>query len=272
MTDHLVKEYYTSQVRAEWRRLVKSPYSRLELETTLHFMEKYLPPSGLVLDAGGGPGRYTYELARRGYDMLLLDATQANLDFAQRMVRRKGIRSRIKGIECGSIVDLSRFADGTFDAVICTGGPLSHVLDRTDRLKAISELVRVLKPGGPFLASAIGRIAVLMFILDASQAEIGDPHFQLLLDTGDYYGGRGFTACHFYLPEEITQEFKRDDLEILALVGLQGISSVHARSFNRLAKDERRFSSWLQAHYQTCTHPTAIGMSEHILVVCKKKL
>ena len=48
MTDALVKEYYSSQVRAEWRRLVKDPYHKLELDTTLHFLGKYLPPHGLV--------------------------------------------------------------------------------------------------------------------------------------------------------------------------------------------------------------------------------
>jgi hypothetical protein len=38
----------------------------------MHFLEKYLPKKGLVLDAGGGPGRYTIELAKKGYDVVLL--------------------------------------------------------------------------------------------------------------------------------------------------------------------------------------------------------
>ena len=56
MTETLVKEYYTGQVRKEWRRLVRDAYHRLEFMTTLHFLEKYLPPQGLILDAGGGTG------------------------------------------------------------------------------------------------------------------------------------------------------------------------------------------------------------------------
>jgi SAM-dependent methyltransferase len=80
MTESIVKEFYTSSVRKEWRRLIWDAYHRLEFETTLHFLEKYLPAKGLILDAGGGPGRYTLELARRGYQVVLLDMTPANLE------------------------------------------------------------------------------------------------------------------------------------------------------------------------------------------------
>ena len=50
-------------------RLIKDPYHQLELDTTLHFLKKHLPKKGLILDAGGGPGRYTIELAKQGYSL-----------------------------------------------------------------------------------------------------------------------------------------------------------------------------------------------------------
>lgn len=270
MSDALVREFYSSQVRQEWRRLVKNAYHRLELDTTLHYLAKYLPSRGLVLDAGGGPGRYTLELAKRGYEVVLLDATQANLDFAQRLVRRHGIKQHVRDIALGSIVDLSRYAAGTFDAVVCTGGPLSHILDPLERRKAIDELLRVTKPGMPLFVSVMGRLAVLRVILIESQVELGMPHYKLLLDKGDYMGERGFTACHFYLPEEFQREFTRPGIQILELVGLEGISSSHIKAFNQLAKDEQRYQAWLETHYQTCTHPAVVGTSEHMLIVCRK--
>jgi 2-polyprenyl-3-methyl-5-hydroxy-6-metoxy-1,4-benzoquinol methylase len=270
MTDALVKDYYSNQVRAEWRRLVKDAYHRLEFETTLHFLNKYLPPYGFVLDAGGGPGRYTLELAKKGYDVVLLDATQANLDFAKRMIKRHGLQTKVKQISTGSIVDLSQFNDGTFDAVLCSGGPLSHVLDPHQREEAISELVRVGKPGAPILVSVMSRLAVMVVILTESQAEIDMPHFKLLCDTGDYLGERGFTACHFFLPEEFRQAFSRPDVQILEMAGLEGISSSHNRPLNQLAKDEKLYPTWLDTHLQTCTPPSVVGMSEHMLIVCRK--
>jgi len=270
MCDMLVKQYYTENVRSEWRRLVKDAYHRLEFTTTLHFLDKYLPPHGRVLDAGGGPGRYTLELAKRGYDVTLLDATGANLDFARRMVRRHGFRNRVEQIVEGSIVDLSQFPGGSFDAVVRSGGHISHILESDDRRRTISELVRVAKPGAPIFASVMGRLAVLVVILEGSKQEIGTQHFNLLRDTGDYLGGRGFTACHFFLPQEFRQEFNQPDVEILEMAGLEGVSTQHVRELNHLAKDPERFKYWLETHLKTCTYPSVVGMSEHMLVVCRK--
>jgi 2-polyprenyl-3-methyl-5-hydroxy-6-metoxy-1,4-benzoquinol methylase len=268
--DELVREYYASQVRSEWHRLVMDAYHRLEFDTTLHYLDKYLPKTGLILDAGGGPGRYTLELAKKGYEIVLLDLSQANLDFAGRQLRRAGVLNQVKEIAAGSIVDLSMYGEGSFDGVICTGGPLSHVLDRGQREIAISELIRVAKPGAFVFVSVMTKLGALVSILKDALAEIGLSHFEQLCDTGDYMGGFGFTACHFYLPEELQQEFSRKDMQILEMAGLEGISAHHSRELNRLAKDESRFQSWLEMHYQTCTHPAVVGMSEHMLVVGRK--
>ncbi len=272
MTDALVKQYYSTQVQIEWRRLVKDAYHRLELDTTFYFLDRYLPPNGLILDAGGGPGRYTFDLAKRGYQVALLDATRANLEFARRKAKRLGVHGQIREITEGSIVDLSRYQDNSFDAVLCTGGPLSHILDPRERQKAINELTRVAKPGAAIFASVMGKLAVLVVILATSQREIQEPRFQLIRKTGDYLGGYGFTACHFYLPDELRQEFRHKNLELLELAGLEGISSNHARELNKLAKDEESFRIWLETHYQTCTHPAVVGISEHMLIVCRKKM
>ncbi len=128
MTETIVRDYYSGCVHKEWRRLIRDAYHRLEFETTLHFLEKYLPAKGRVLDAGGGPGRYTIELAKRGYEMVLLDMTPANLEFARRRIKRAKLNDKVANIVEGSIVDLSQFPDQAFEAVICLGGPLSHVL------------------------------------------------------------------------------------------------------------------------------------------------
>ena len=269
-SEAMVKEYYTASVRQEWQRLLKNPYHRLEFETTLHFLERYLPKNGLILDAGGGPGRYTIELAGRGYDMVLFDKTPANLEFAGRRIKRDGLQSKVKDRVEGSIVDLSIFPDKTFDAVLCTGGPLSHILDASDRKKAISELVRVAKPGAPIFVSTMSRLSVLIVILNEAQFEIELPHFERIRDTGDYFGSHGFTACHFFLPEELRAAFQDQDVQILEMAGLEGISSHHNAKLNQLAHNPSRWATWLATHFQTCTHPAVVGISEHMLIVCRK--
>ena len=270
MTETRVKSYYTEQVRKEWRRLVRDAYHRLEFQTTLHFLEKHLPPTGLILDAGGGPGRYTIELATRGYDVVLLDVTPANVAFARRQIKRAKLQRKVVGIAEGSIVDLSRFADSTFDAVLCLGGPLSHILDPHHRDQAISELIRVAKHGAPIVVSVIGLLSLLIVELRLFQYELEMPHFTQIRDTGDYAGEYGFTACHFFLPEELRAAFSGRGVTILDMVGLEGLGSHHPRKVNQLAKNEQRWATWLDTHYRTCTHPSVVGIAEHIMIICRK--
>jgi 2-polyprenyl-3-methyl-5-hydroxy-6-metoxy-1,4-benzoquinol methylase len=71
-----VREWYDTKADYEWERLFQDAYHKLEFIVHMHFLEKYLPKEGLILDAGGGPGRYTIELAKKGYNVILLDLSQ----------------------------------------------------------------------------------------------------------------------------------------------------------------------------------------------------
>jgi SAM-dependent methyltransferase len=269
MSEAVVKTFYSQQVRNEWRRLVKDAYHSLELMTTLRSLEKYLPGQGQVLDAGGGPGRYTLELAQRGYQVTLLDLTPENVAFAQRMIRRKGFKRRAQAVE-GSITDLSRFPDDTFDGVVCTGGPLSHIVDLQQRGLAIRELLRVTKPGAPVFISVMSRLSVIVVELELFQNEFEMPVHTIIRETGDIDGLTGFTACHFFLPEELRAEIEAQGATIVEMVGLEGLASNHRKAINKLAKSAARWQVWLETHFQTCTHPAVVGTSEHMLAVCKK--
>ncbi|MFB0567325.1 MAG: class I SAM-dependent methyltransferase, partial [Candidatus Bathyarchaeia archaeon] len=63
--NEMVKRWYDARAEYEWIRLFQDGYHQLEYLITMHFLEKYLPSKGLILDAGGGPGRYAIELAKR---------------------------------------------------------------------------------------------------------------------------------------------------------------------------------------------------------------
>lgn len=121
----------------------------------MHFLRKYLPPKGLVLDAGGGPGRYTIELAKLGYDVILLDLTSKLLQIAKNQIKRAKVEGKVKQLLEASVHDLSVFKDDTFDAVLCLGGALNHITCREYREKAIDELIRVAKNGAPIFVSVM---------------------------------------------------------------------------------------------------------------------
>ena len=271
MAGTLVKKYYSEQGIREWRRLVRDVYHRLEFDTAKHFMRKYLPRRGLVLDAGGGPGRYTIDLGKMGYDVVLVDLSLEMLEIAKKQIKRSGVRKRVSQIIQGSIDDLSMFENEVFDATICLGGPLSHIVDETRREKAINELIRVGKKGSPVFVSVIGRSAVLVNELIRLPEEIELEIFPRIRDTGDYYGGYGFAPCHFYQPEELKKSLEKSGLEVLGMVGLEGLASGHQKEANRLAKKyPRAWKIWWETHLKTCTQETSVGISEHFMAICRK--
>ena len=269
--EDIVKEWFTKTARHEWRRLKQDPYHQIEFIVTMHFLEKYLPKHGLVLDAGGGPGRYTIELAKRGYNVILLDLVPEMLKLAQRKIKRAGVLRKIKQFVQGSVEDLKMFPDETFDAVVCLGAPLCHLLKVGQREEAAKELVRVAKKDSPVFVSVISRIGLLRTILAEFQHEMqyAKHHWEV----GDYIPGlqgEGFTAAHWFLPEELCELFENQNVEVLEMAGLEGLSSHHRKETNRLYKDQEKWRMWVDILLRTCTHPSVVGSSEHFLLVGRK--
>jgi len=272
----MVKRWYAENAEYEWTRLEQDAYHMLEFIVTMHFLDKHLPKRGLILDAGGGPGRYTIELAKRGYDLVLLDISPELLNIARREIKRAVVEENVKQIIEGSITDLSMFDDETFDAVLCLGGPLNHILSEELREKAAEELVRVAKRGAPIFVSVISRLGLLKTILVESPGEVVDCEHHL--EVGDYIPGliprkevKGFTAAHWFMPEELRELFEGVGVEVIEIAALEGLSSHHREETNRIYEDKERWSVWVKVILKTCDHPSIIGCSEHFLLVGRKR-
>jgi len=267
----MIKECYAHSVEYEWKRLVQDAYHRLEFDTTMLFLKKYLPKKGLILDAGGGPGRYTIELAKRGYDVILLDLVKENLEFAKKQIKKAKVENKVKEIVQGDIRNLSKFKNNTFDAVLCLGGPLSHIKGNKQREKAISELIRVAKPKAPIFISVFGKFGCLSLAPAGWPQEIGiTKNFKRFVKTGDDYLWRGKYYAHFFTPKELEKIFSRKDFKLIQLVGLEGLATPHKKAINKLAKNKKAWKNWLEMHHELCTHPIVVGISVHILVIGKK--
>jgi SAM-dependent methyltransferase len=97
---------------------------------TWDILARVLPPSGRVLDVGGGPGTHAAHLAGRGYDVTLLDPVPRHVEQASR--RAADPSAAAFTARLGSAGDLP-VADGSADAVLLLG-PLYHLVERADRL------------------------------------------------------------------------------------------------------------------------------------------
>ncbi len=275
----VVRRYYDEHAEQEWARLTQDPYHMLEFLVTTHYLERYLPKTGgLILDAGGGPGRYTIYLASRNYDVVLLDLSAGCLEIAKREIKKEGIGKHVKKIVEGSIVNMAEFDNDAFDAVLCLG-PLSHLLDRTAREKAAAELVRVSKMDAPIFASAFSRYGVFRAFLEIVPDEILDPSHNELFDFGihrghptPHKGGHGFSTvdAYFFLPAEFKSLFESAGVRTLEMASCEGLSSRLEEETNRLYENKKKWNKWVDLVLRTCNDPTILGMADHILYVGRK--
>ena len=269
--ENVVKRFFEKHAEYEWKRLVQDPYHRIEFTVTRHFLKKYLPKKGVILDAGGGPGRYAIALAKEGYEVVLLDLVKKMLEIAKEKIRKEGVENKVRKIVEGSVADLSMFPDETFDGVLCLGGPLSHLLDRKERERATKEIVRVAKSEALIFTSVIGRLGVLKTILLEIPEHI--KYCRHHLEVGDYIpgvSGKGFTAAYWFLPNELKELFEQNGVETLDLVGLEGLSSHLEKATNELYKDKEKWNMWIDIILETCNYPSVVGMAEHILYIGRK--
>lgn len=182
-----------------------------------------------MLDAGGAAGRYAVWLAEQGYDVMLVDVSDEQRAIAREKVAERGLEERVS-IREGDIRDLC-FDDGAFDAALCLGGPLSHVLDEGERAIAVGELRRASAPGTPLFVSVMGRLNFLHLLVARGKRLDVLPE---LAETGDYDADllarhdheSLFTETHFFRVAEFEELLESAGLSVDYLVGLEGVASL----------------------------------------------
>lgn len=244
----------------------------LELARTQALLGRYLPSApAVVLDVGGGPGRYAVWLAERGYRVHLVDPVPLHVEQARAAGARAG--SPLASAETGDARAL-RLPDASADAVLLLG-PLYHLPERADRLRALGEARRVCRPGGVVVAAAISRFASTLDGLRGGYLE--DPAFAAVA-AGDRRDGQHrnptrnpayFTTAYFHRPEELATECADAGLAHEATLAVEGPGWLLGDLDARLVDDRRR-AVLLDALGALEAEPALLGVSAHLLAVARR--
>ncbi|HEX3044333.1 MAG TPA: class I SAM-dependent methyltransferase [Bacillota bacterium] len=263
-----IKEFYDSLAETEWNRL---EWHKMEFAVYWRIMEEIIPPGSTILDCGGGPGRYSFQLAKAGHQVTLFDLSAASITLAKQKSVELGIS--LAGFHQGNALDLSRFAADSFDTVLLMG-PMYHLLELSERRQAVREAVRVLKPGGLLLVTFVTRYAFLLYLLKDDPAQIAayPPRLidQLLTDGINLVSEEnpGFTHAYFAHPMEISPFMAENGLVQLRLTAVEPLISFLEDSVNHLPRES--FTLWADLTYRLGTDPITWGNSEHMLYVGSK--
>jgi SAM-dependent methyltransferase len=191
----------------------------------------YLPANGRVLDIGGGPGRYAAWLARRGYRVTLADLSPDLLHIARSRIAGQAAESSgaVDEIVEADARDLSRWPDGSFDAVLSLG-PFYHLTEPDDRHRAASELARVVRPGGTVFVALIPWLVFVRrtIAVPDERRHLADPKFVAALrDHAAFINdvpGR-FTGGYGVRPPEVAPFFETYGFTIRTLVSTHGFAT-----------------------------------------------
>jgi SAM-dependent methyltransferase len=259
-----LREHYA---RGEERGRLAAGHGLLEFVRTTELILRFLPAvPALVADVGGGPGRYALWLAGLGYqvehrDLVPLHVRQLSED-AGGLAGLPGLRTAV-----GDARDLD-LADASVDAVLLLG-PLYHLRRRSDRVRALAEARRVVRPGGPVFAAAISRWAPRLEGMLAQRLYETYPHMPEMVGEVERTGqlpplGPGSFSGFCHRPVQLRAELRGAGLAVADLVSVEGPAFLLADLAERLDDPAAR-AVVLDAARAVERVPELLGIGSHLL-------
>jgi ubiquinone/menaquinone biosynthesis C-methylase UbiE len=244
----------------------------LEFARTLDILERYLPPPPASIgDVGGGAGAYALLLAGKGYAVHLLDPVPKHI----KQAKYASLEQPDHPLASAKIGDARAldWEDNSMDALLFLG-PLYHLPEREDRLKALREASRVTRQEGRIFAAAISRFASL--IDGIFRRFLEDPAFVPIVER-DLVDGQHrnptenpayFTSTFFHHPDDIVAEIQEVGLTLEKLLAVESIGGLLS-DFEDLWQDTKRRNVLLKFIRAIEEEPSLLGTSSHIIAIAK---
>jgi ubiquinone/menaquinone biosynthesis C-methylase UbiE len=248
-----VSDHYDNYGAKEWDRLDSSAHARLVYHLHKHFLLPHIAPGTSVLDAGCGAGRFAVDIARLGATVSLIDISEVQIALAKQKLDDEGLSDKCLHSLVADVCDLATLETDSFDTTVCYGGALNYLSDKAEM--ALSELVRVTKPGGTVLVSVMSRWGVFRYtvgneILDPADF-FGHPEYWQIpqvSETGDLapHPDVQHPARHFFTSEELCRHLEAAGLEQIRLASAPSFSAALYARLTLVEKGEIAWATLLQ--------------------------
>lgn len=200
-------------------------FGEFECTRLRELIARYLPDAPAdVIDVGGGTGAHAFWLAGLGHRVHLIDLVPRHIEMAT--TRQASSASPLASIAVGDARQLT-FPDRSADVVVLAG-PLYHLIEREQRIRALRESYRVLRPGGILLAVAINRYAGLIYgltegrIFDGAYFEMTVRELTSGVRTSPPADLNTFAEAYFHLPAALIHEVSDAGFACDACLGVVG--------------------------------------------------
>ena len=263
MNTSFIRDYYNNY---DEDSRTQSRHGAVEFITNMKYIRAYVPQGGKILDVGAGTGVYSIALAMDGYDIHAIELVEHNIEIFKAKLQAGGATFPV---EQGNALDLSRFADESFDAVLLLG-PLYHVYTKEDKLTILREAKRVLKPDGHLFVAYCMNEAVV--ILDGFK----DDGSNMM----NYLRNGMFTEDYHCIsqPADLFEMVRLEEIdELNREAGLHREKIIASDLFTHYIRDritsfsDEVYQTYVKYHLSICERPDLIGVTNHSLDILTKE-
>ncbi|MGN0729395.1 class I SAM-dependent methyltransferase [Treponema sp.] len=239
-------------------------HGKVEFAVAMKYIHDFLPAENRaefkIADIGAGTGRYSVALAREGFDVTAVELVEHNLRI---------LEAKHEHVKCwpGNAMNLGFLQDEFFDVTILFG-PLYHLHQEKDKLKALNEAARITKKNGViFTAYLLNDYSILSYCF--AQDRISG-----LMESGkvsrDFHIHPDENELYDYVRlEDIDRLNQLSGLERLKIFSPDGPADFMRKELN--AMSEETFNKFIE--YQMCNaeRREILGAGSHIVDVLKKR-
>lgn len=257
MNEKELIEYYNKF--NEDKRLTRR-HGKVEFIVTLKYIHDYLNKMNnpKIIDIGAGTGKYSIELSNQGYDVTAIELVKHNLSYIKKY-------DKIKSYQ-GNAIDLSRFKDETFDLTLLFG-PMYHLIDENDKIKALNEAKRITKKDGIIMVAYIMNDYCILThgfkdnnILNAIENKMIDDSFKCIKWDNNLYS--------VYRIEDIDKLNKKVNLNRIKIITPDGPANYMRNTLNKMS--DKEFDKFIEYVLSISDRKDMIGSSAHTIDILKK--
>jgi len=253
---HKAWEYY-DEIASRYDYMYEEPYWVL-YHMLLEKLVSDQNIKGKILDLGTGTGRWAIKLAEEGADIVAVDPSEKMLSVAKMKARLNDVKIEFINVKGEALP----FENATFDSVLAMGDVISYCESPQELL---SEINRVLKPEGKFLATVDNAFAFLQDFVSNIESRNAE---KFLNDRRVLIGDSTVSRIHFhtipFFPEDIQSLLSETGFELTDMAGMVVFAPYDEK---KLARNLENALIW---EYRFCREHQLFGRAEHLFFTAMK--
>ena len=243
-----------------------------EFERIKSLVERHISSPALkIVDVGGGTGKYSEWLAKKGHQVHLVEPIPKHIKLAQNRANKLKNKFSVQFGESQKLAFRDNFAD-----LVLLHGPLYHLQKKADRDLTISEAKRIVKKGGIILAIAINYTAsTLVGLLNGLIHK--NSFFNMCkaeLTSGIHNPPDDFpwllAEAYYHKPEQLKDEFISQELTYLNTYAVEGMAWLDKNFFATII-DKKKKKTLLELIEITENDRYLLPFSPHMMIAVKKQ-